>query len=215
MDEDKKIKLGCFISFVVVLVLVLSLFHYFLNRPAPVYETNDVANYGIIKGNYNNDKPKKYIFSFFPEKIEEYFCDVTYHYKAEKSGAYAFEMYLEFEIQDADKYASFVSNVIGDGACEPFHFDPAYQAYYISNYITLDQFLMKDDPNYSESDPYFIDNAQVGLMLFSEEEQRVVFFALGMYESTYLEDFSFFFNRFEIDPLEYEKKATPGYITLN
>ena len=213
MDEDKKIKLGCFISFVVVLVLVLSLFHYFLNRPAPVYETNDVADYGIVKGNYDNECPQRYISSFFPEKIEEYFSDVTYHYKAKKLDTYAFEMYLDFEIQDTDKYASFISNishVIGNEISETFFFDSAYQAYYISNYVTIYESI-------DENRPPYIDNALIGLVLFSEEEQRVIFFALGTYDGggTDSKELGFFFERFEIDPLEYQEQADSGYTDLH
>ena len=213
MDEDKKIKLGCFISFVVVLVLVLSFFLYMLLRPAPVYETNNIADYGIVKGNYDNDSPKRYISSFFPEKIEDYFSDITYHYKAKKLDTYAFEMYLEFEIQDTDKYASFISNisnVIGNEVSEPFYFAPAYQAYYISNYLTIFESNDEDRPPY-------IENALIGLVLFSEEEQRIIFLALGMYDGggANAEELGFFFNRFEIDPLEYEERTTPGNISLS
>ena len=206
---NKRIRLGCFIAFLVTISLVLSSCLYF----PPVYETNDVADYGIVKGNYDNDSPKKYISSFFPEKIEDYFSDVTYHYKAQKLDTYAFEMYLEFEIQDTDKYASFISNishVIGNEVSETFYFDSAYQAYYISNYLTIFESSDEDRPPY-------IENALIGLILFSEEEQRIIFFALGMYDGggANVEELGFFFNRFEIDPLEYEERTTPGNISLS
>lgn len=203
----KQKKFGCFIAFLLVLVLALSSCLYWLNRPAPVYETNDIADYGIIKGNYDNDSPKKFVSSFFPENIEAYFSDVTYHYKAKKGDTYAYEMYLEFVIQDTEQYAFFLSNVIGDEVCEPFYFDPTYQAYYISNYLTLDQSLVDGS--------LFIDNAKVGLVLFSEEEQRVFFIALGMYDGggANVDELNFFFHRFGIDPQEYEKHTTPGYVS--
>ena len=105
----KQKKFGCFIAFLLVLVLALSSCLYWLNRPAPVYETNDITDYGIIKGNYDNDSPKKFVSSFFPENIEAYFSDVTYHYKAKKGDTYAYEMYLEFVIQDTEQYAFFLS----------------------------------------------------------------------------------------------------------
>lgn len=214
MTEDRKWKIGCFSVALAVIILVVSVFCYFLNRPAPVYETNDVADYGIVKGNYNNDKPQRFISSFFPQKIEDYFSDITYHYKAKKGDTYAYEMYLEFVIQDAEKYTSFISNVIGNEVCEPFHFDPNYRAYYVSNYLSLDQWP-EDHKLYSEDAPPFITNAKIGLVLFSEAEQRIVFFALGMYDGggADVEELGYFFNRFGIDPLEYEKRASSEYVS--
>ena len=205
MNTESKERLGCFIIVLLAPIVVVSLFLHLISRPAPVYETNDIADYGIVKGNYNNEVPKWFISSFFPEKIERYFSDVTYHYKAQKGDTYAYEMYLEFVIEDTDTYTSFLSSVIGDEVCEPFYFDPAYRVYYVSNYLTLDES--------SEGGALFIDNARVGLVLFSEEEQRMVFVALGLYDGggTYVKELSFFFEKFGIDPQEYEERATPGY----
>ena len=199
-----KKKIGCFFAILLVIILAFSSCIYLLTRPAPVYETNDIADYGIIKGNYDNERPKAFVFSFFPERIEEYFSDVTYHYKAKKGDTYAYEMYLEFVIQDVEKYNSFVSDVIGDGVCEPFYFNSTYQAYYISNYFSIGQ--------YSDG-TFYIDDAKVGLVLFSEEEQRVIFVALGVFDGggARVAELNYFFNKFRIDPQEYEKRATPGY----
>lgn len=208
MTEDRKWKIGCFSVALAVIILVVSVFCYFLNRPAPVYETNDVADYGIVKGNYNNDKPQRFISSFFPQEIEDYFSDVTYHYKAKEGDTYAYEMYLEFVIEDADQYTSFISNVIGNEVCEPFHFDSDYQAYCVANYLTL-------HPSSEENRPLCIEDAKIGLVLFSDEEQRIVFVALGMYDGggANVEELGYFFNRFGIDPLEYEKRASSEYVS--
>ena len=46
-----------------------------------VYETNDIADYGNITGNYNNEPPQTFIFSFFPEAIDESFSQADYHYR--------------------------------------------------------------------------------------------------------------------------------------
>lgn len=200
-----KKKIGCFFAILLAIILAFSSCIYLLTRPAPVYETNDIANYGIIKGNYDNERPKAFVFSFFPKKIEEYFSDVTYHYKAKKGDTFAYEMYLEFVIQDMEKYNSFVSDVTGDGVCEPFYFDSSYQAYYISNYFSLGRSSVDNLP--------YIDNAKVGVVLFSEEEQRIIFVALGMFDGggARPEELNCFFDKFGIDPQEYEKRATPGY----
>ncbi len=194
------------ITLVIILLipfLALTSCGYILNWPAPVYETNDIADYGIVTGNYNNDKPQEFVSSFFPEKIEEYFSEATYHYKAIKGDTYAYEMYLEFVIQDAEKYDSFLSAAIGDRVCEPFHFAPAYQACYISNYISIQE---------SEDErPPYIGDAKIGLVLFSKKEQRIIFVALGMHDGggADVEELGYFFDRFDIDPWEYEERSTP------
>ena len=104
--------IGCVVIVALIITLLISAFFYFLLRPAPVFETNDIADYGIIKGNYDNERPKEFVFSFFPKTIEDYFSDVSYHYKAKKGDTYAYEVYLEFVIQDPQTYNAFIADVI-------------------------------------------------------------------------------------------------------
>ena len=211
---------GCLIAFLAVLVIVVSSFIYLLFAPATVYETDDIADYGAIKGNYDNDRPATFVFSFFPKAIEESFLDVKYHYKAKKGDTYAYEMYLEFVIKDTDDYTSFLSGVIGDGTSEAFYFDPGYRIYYVSNYLYLSAAtttiyddksktpIVKEDKTL----PPQIGNAKIGAVLFSDTEQRIIFWALGLYDGggTSTDELNFFFNKFGINPWVYEKKATRG-----
>ena len=208
-----KQKIGCLMIVILAIALPISVFSYLLFRPAPVYETNVIADYGVIKGNYDNERPREFVFSFFPERIEEYFSDVSYHYKAKKSDTYAYEMYLEFVIQDAQTYNTFIADVIGDNVSKPFPFDSNYQVYYVSNYMYLipasriiqnsksEPPVMKED----KSLPPVIEQAQIGAVLFSDAEQRIIFFALGAYDGggTSTAELNFFFNRFEINPWAY------------
>lgn len=214
---SKREKLGCFVAILFVFVLVLCAFLYMLFWPNPVYETNDIADYRVVKGNYNNDSPRRFVSSFFPERIEAYFSDVTYHYKAKKGDTYSFEMYLEFVIQDTQTYNAFIADVIGDNASEPFYFDSSYQVYYVSNYLFLSPTstiirndkskppVMKED----KSKPPSIGSAKIGAVLFSDAEQRMIFWALGNFDGggTYTDELNYFFNRFEINPWVYEKQA--------
>ena len=185
----------------VIVIAIAALAYFLLLRPVPVYETNDIADYAIVKGNYDNESPQKFVSSFFPEKIEDTFSDVTYHYKAQKLDTYAYEMYLEFVIEDKESFNSFLSGVVGENSCEPFYFDSAFQALYISNYLTL-----------GDEKPLYYTNAKVGMILYAEEEQRLIFTALGVYDGggTFVDDLCFLFRRFGIDPQEYEKRTTPG-----
>ena len=213
--------LGCLTACLVVLLIPVVFLLYLLFAPAPVYETNDIADYGVVKGNYDNERPKEFIFYFFPKAIEGSFSNISYHYKAKKLDTYAYEAYLEFVIEDTDAYTSFLSSVIGDGACEAFYFDAGYQIYYVSNYLHLFPGIkiIKDDTSKSprvveedESLPPSIENAKTGAVLFSDTEQRIIFWALGVYDGggTSTDELNYFFNRFGIDPLKYEKRATPG-----
>ena len=218
--EIKKIIIFVTIVILVVVLLISTLF-YFLLRPEPVYETNDSADYGVIKGNYDNERPRAFVFSFFPAKIEEYFSDVSYHYKAKKGDTYAYEMYLEFVIEDTQIYNAFLADVIGDNTTEQFYFDEDYQVHYVSNYLSLSFALTISRNNKSEppvvkedkSKPPVIDNAKIGAVLFSDAEQRIIFWALGAYDGggTSTDELNYFFNRFGINPWVYEKRDTPGY----
>lgn len=215
-----KKRISCVIIVVFSVAFLVAAFFCFLLMPAAIYETNDIADYGVIKGNYDNERPKEFVFSFFPKTIEEYFSDVSYHYKAKKSDTYAYEMYLEFAIQNTQAYKAFIADVIGDNAYEPFCFDSGYQIYYVSNYLYLSPAskiihndkskppVLKED----KSKPPLIENAKIGAVLFSDAEQRIIFFALGVYDGggTSTDELNYFFNRFAVNPWVYEKRATRG-----
>ena len=60
---------GFFVICAVFAICVVTQLIYVFLRPFPVYETNNVADYGVITGNYDNKTPKEFIFSFFPAQI--------------------------------------------------------------------------------------------------------------------------------------------------
>lgn len=208
--------IGCVIV-VVTVVLLISVSFYCLSMPAAVYETNNIADYGVIKGNYNNLTPGKFIFSFFPEAIAEHFSDVTYHYKAKKGDTYAYEIYLEFKIQDTQMYKTYIADIIGDNTCEQFYFDSNYQVYYVSNDIFLSpaSIIIRDDKTKTnivkedKSKPPVIERAEIGAVLFSDADQSIIFFALGVYDGggTSTGELNYFFNRFGINPWVYKNKT--------
>ncbi len=215
-----KQRIGCVAIVILAIVFILFFGYYILCRPEVVYETNNVADYGIVKGNYDNERPTEFIFSFFPKAIEECFSDVRYHYKAKKSDTYAYEMYMEFEIKDTQTYNEFIADVIGDNAVIPFAFNEEYLVHYVSNYLYLSpalaishndkakQPVVKEDM----SKPPVIENAKIGAVLFSDTEQRIIFFALGVYDGggTSTDELNYFFERFDVNPWVYEKKAIQG-----
>lgn len=184
-----------FVVTVIVFVCVL-----FLNGSA--YETSSLDDYGKVIGNFDNEEPLEFIFSFFPEEIDDCFSDIYYHYKAIKGDTYAYECYLEFVIEDIDSYEEFVNRYIDRNASSKFIYDDSFCEESISNCLWL---FTSDDL----TDVYWIENAKIGKILFSDEQQRIIFLAMGMYDGggANTEDLGVFFKRFEIDPWEYMKTA--------
>lgn len=177
-----------------------------------IYETTKITDYGKIIGNFDNDVPATFVHSFFPEAIDESFSNIIYHYKAKKGDAYAYECYLEFVIEDSDDYADFVDTFIDRSLSAPFVYDSAFQEQTISNVLDL------QSPRTYES-VYAIGTAEIGKILFSDEQQRLIFVAIGMYDGGGANtiELGHFFLRFQIDPWEYMQNAyaTPYYQGLN
>lgn len=203
------------IAFIVFLLPRLVLWYWGNN--AKVYETNNIADYGAFVGNYDNETPSQQIMSFFPEQCEDYFSNVVYHYKAKKLDTYAYECYLEFTIEDSAQYNSFLAQYVEEEKCTDFLYDTDFQEYTISNTLVLQE-------NNDES-VYPIESAYLGKILFSNQQQRIVFFALGVYDGggTNTEELGYFFSRFQIDSmgvctehiLEYMGRKTSPIILRN
>ena len=193
----------------VVAIAVLVIIGVFVARVAipllqygDIYETTRINDYGKITGNWVNDEPEAFVHSFFPKQIEDSFTDIIYHYKAKKGDGYAYECYLELVIEDPDAYAAFIENTVDKSKCTPFAYDPAFQEQSISNVFYIWR------RNEREA-IYVLETAELGKILFSDEQQRVIFVALGMYDgggATTIE-LNHFFSRFQIDPWEYMQTA--------
>jgi hypothetical protein len=174
-----------------------------------VYETNDVADYGNITGNYDNESPQAFIFSFFPETMDESFSQVNYHYKAIYGGAYAYEAWLEFVIDDHTEFEAYVENLLGGKRLLPFPFDERYMVY------------------------DFEEASHKGIVLVSKQAQHLIFVAYGIHgDHATLYDLSYYLDQFNIGPIakkenqtqvkqgsyyavgDYEEMMTP-YLSLN
>lgn len=193
--------------FVVVFTFtLLGTFLFGIVWPLPddgIYETTDIAEYGKITGNRDNETPKEFVDSFFPQKIEDYFSDVTYHYTATKNDSHAYECYLEFAIEDPEIFSSFIEANIDKDKTTVFRYDESFREYSITNQFSLELRTQKED------DSYAILYAVVGKILYSEQDQRVVFWALGMWDGggTTTKQLGTFFSRFDIDVVDYYYNA--------
>jgi len=164
------------------------------------YCTSDLNDYGKYIGNYDNDSAQTLIAEFFPEKIEADFANVKYSYRAQKGDTYAFEAYLEFQIEDEEKFESYLSQNIGDNSVD-FQYDSDFKEYVISNELQL--WSVK-----GEEKDIHIKDAKIRKILYSEKNHQIIYVALGVYDGGAVKtDFLCeYFNRFGIDPVRYEKE---------
>lgn len=191
---------------ILVLLLLIGIVIFFgvLSIPGQVYETNNVADYGQYIGNYNNDNVRAFIQSFFPAEISSIYTSVTYHYKAKQGDTYSYEAYLEFCIPDEELFYTMMDQYACDYNYIPFAYDNSYIEYTVSNVYNI---FLGDEVNANGN--YQMLRAQIGKILFSEVDHRVVFVAIGHYDGggTHTDELSFFFDRFSIDPVEFSEQA--------
>lgn len=165
------------------------------------YTTTDIADYYDIKGNVNNKTPKDRIFSFFPDQIWNDFSDVVYAYRAERGDTFGFEAYLEFTIEDPEKYREYVSGISEGLEPEVFPYDADYQVYVIES-----DFWTREAADSEDGDVNLdIREADVRMILFNEKEQRIIYSAIGVYEGTNANTgfLCVFLERFGIKPQEF------------
>lgn len=204
------IYIGIFLAATIAIAATAALLFYGLYNALfaiDIYETTSINDYLEIKGNYDNETPEAFIRSFFPEEIDDSFSQLIYHYKAKKLDAYAYECYLEFVIEDPDAYRDFIDQYVDEQACTTFLYDGQFREQSISNVLMVWQ-------SQPEEAVYQLEQAELGKILFSDEQQRVIFIAIGMYDGggTDTVELGHFWNRFQIDPWEYSRSAfATGY----
>lgn len=191
--------LGCF------LLLALVAWYLVMVFTPHQYTTNDIADYANFTGNIDNDFPQEYITGFFPDEIQENFADVHYSYRAQDVDTYAFEAYLEFTIEDPQEFEDFIERYTSGIEKTEFIYD--------SNYVdcTIDDILRPNSsPLTKDNEAAFDFNirfAQIGKILYSTEQQRIIFVAMGVYDGgvATTEFLTVYFDRFDINPAEYAK----------
>lgn len=173
-----------------ILLFILLLVHFVQPRQ---YVTTDLSDYGHYQGNYDNEYVQTFITSFFPEEIDNSWSDVDYSYRAQKNDTYAFEAYLEFYIEDPEEFQKLIHQYTNGNACD-FQYDSGFKEYVIA-----------DDFQLTRSDSNHIESCKIGKILYSEESQRIIFVAIGVYDggATTTDFLCVYFNRFNIDPQNY------------
>lgn len=204
MKTSKQLLIAVILILSAFLIISITMIVYLFIIPAFPYETTDIKDYGKIKGNYDNETPKKIIESFFPDEISDDFDDVVYAYKSADIFHYAFEAYLEFTIKDEDKFKEHIRSVSEKGEWQEFHYDTRYRECIVSDKITL--YHKHDEPVCNKnSDDHFLEDTEFCRILYSEEENRIIYTAIGIGKEDLasMGDFCKFFDRFDLDPMQF------------
>lgn len=191
----------CYMAFAFVVAGVILLDSILF--PIEWYTATDIGSYGVITGNSNNDQANELFSAIFPPQIEDCFQDVTYSYKATNIDESDFEIYLEFVIEDRNKFQEYIHRFAPIEEMVPFEYDDGYLEYTYSDWYDAESKVSEGRSS--------IDSAGIAKVLFHPEDQRVITVALGVRDGggACIEDFTCFFDRFQIDPLEYVER--PDY----
>ena len=173
-----------------------------LMMPIKQYATSDINDYGCYVGTKDNEFTSEYIGSFFPETIEDIFTDITYSYRAQNYANYAFEAYLEFVIEDEKAFAEFISAKTAGLEHKTFAYDPNFAEYTLND--TLE--ISVSDSEDNGTGKIAIHYARIGKILCNTKEHRIIFVAMAMRDAwdAYSDYFCCYFDRFNIDPTNYE-----------
>lgn len=189
----------CFLIIVLMGAIVVCL--HLLTKPEQ-YATSDINNYGHYVGNADNQFASEYISAFFPEIIESSFTDVTFSYKAQNFGNYAFEVYLEFVIEDDKAFQEFIGAKTYGMESKVFSYDPNFVEFTLDDSLSISVIDGGEDQN----SKIWIGSAKIGKILCNEKEHRIIFVAMAMRDAwdAYSDFFCCYFDRFNIDPVKYD-----------
>lgn len=173
------------------------------------YVTTNLENYGDYRG-VIDEAQKIYIDEFMPDAILDEFKVIHYSFASRTVDSYGFEIYLEFAIEDAEEFLSYVNDVTSGMEGRSFTFDASYQEYIIPHKISgisCDWLRLSDNSFTDESgrNCYYIDSAGIAKILINLEEQRIIYVVLAVHDGGGTDTglLHTYFDRFGIDPLEY------------
>ena len=206
-DMHFPVKKTIVILVVIIMVSCILMMLIFLNPR--VYETNNILDYGRYIGNYDNETPTEFINSFFPLELSNLFSETEYHYKAKRFDTFSYEVYLQFHIEDPASFDDYVEKHVSP-LTEPtvFPYDESFMEYTISNVYSI-----ASNKAITGKNTYRILNAQLGKVLVSKQTQQIIYVAIGHHDGggTDTSELSYFFDKFEIDPVVY---AATAYATI-
>ena len=174
-----------------------------------IIEYNNIADYGIITGNGTDKRAEEVFEELFPPKIMDNFCNTQYHYKAMNGiDSRAFEIALEFTIEDEARYWEYVRSVAPEEQFSIFPYQNEYLFYSVSkSYMILDDRVPCTACPTKAETHYHIDCANLEMIIINPTEKRIVLAAMGVSDGGGVDtdDLRWFFDRFCIDPVVFSK----------
>lgn len=145
--------------------------------------TTDVNNYGIYDSEYM-------MIEHFPENITDNMTPIYYSYYYDNSWDYCYELYLEVEITD-NEYENFKTQ----------YEDGLKNCFFASDYK---EYVFFDNPqNYiNEDGSYYMNSPNIRKIIFNDKDKTVIFVSICGIDPFYYEN-SYYFKRFNINPIEY------------
>lgn len=217
----RKMKRTFSVAFIILVCLIVfvSLGYQFLCSLSGngYYETQSLEDYGKYIYTYGvNNYTQEYIERFFPDQIPADFQNVQYRYHSNSVDSYAFEAYLEFTLKDDASFASYVQSITQnkDLVEKTFYFDDTYLEFTLIDKDTgfsYDHIQLGDCYNHESGETYYqIHYADIAKILVKPSERRVIYIALALHDGggTDTGFLNTYFNRFGIDPKEYEKHVS-------
>ncbi|MBQ4510190.1 MAG: DUF3267 domain-containing protein [Clostridia bacterium] len=147
--------------------------------------TTDVNNYGVY------DYPEYMADDYFPEKITDSMTPICYSYYLDGFFDVVYELYLEVQMTETEyeKYKSQYENELKD-----FFFASEY-----SEYVISDETSMYTTYSFEEN---YMDSPDIRKILFNDKDDTVIFISIYGLDPFYYEN-SYYFKRFNLDPMEY------------
>ena len=183
MEKLYVIKIIAIVLYVILFIPVTCLFPLQANIDGKSC-TTDINNYGIYDYDFYIED------DYFPESITEDMKPVHYSYFLYDSLDLVYELYLEVKMTD-DEYKNYKSKY--ENELKECFFAPNYVEYSISDKPT---FFCLNDEKYEMSSP------DVRKIIFNDEEQVIIFVSIVGGDPFECEH-SYYYKRFNINPIEY------------
>ena len=154
---------------------------------------------------YLDTRLPQWVSKLLPDQISPSFEDISYYLNAEQNIDRGFSLRLEFAISDTAAFDAYTENLCPAEEWERASYDREYLEHNFYNILRLAESEDGNPTNYN------IRWAKIGKVLASKEEQRIIFFFLGVTDNAYADtdELGDFFDRFSIDPKDYESTAFP------
>ena len=201
MNKDRK---AIFILFLLV-VLILS-------GCDETTQTTDLSEYGNLTGLewHQTQRAKDDFEALFPQRIEPYFEEVEYYYRAKDLFPW-YEILLEFTIRSQEDFEAYLSTLPAMDEFHPSPYLPSYLEYTRgTNYVDFDPINAEDRANGAGTEYFRIDCARIQKIMVNMETHHVVIACLWISDDGGTKTTEvYYFQHFQIDPQLFAQIENP------